>query len=89
MIWTGRSASLQSCLKLSAFWCFCFLAIVAFGVSSLLALTAAKSVAKFLFAIVSVVTASVVQKLAVLRLHVALLRRRRSFAAVALESILR
>jgi hypothetical protein len=36
-----------------------------------------------------VVTASIVQKLAVLILHVALLRRRRSFLAVALESILR
>jgi hypothetical protein len=49
----------------------------------------AKGVAKFLFAIVSVVAASIVQKLAVLILHVALLRRRRSFLAVALESILR
>ncbi|KAH7061030.1 hypothetical protein BKA63DRAFT_197689 [Paraphoma chrysanthemicola] len=71
MKWASWPASAKSCPRLSPFWCFCFLA----------------GVAKFLFAILSVVAASIVQKLAVLMLHMALFRRGRFVPAVVLESI--
>jgi hypothetical protein len=89
MNWAACSTLVQACRKVSPFWCLAILTVTAFGVSSLFALTATKGVAKFALAVVSVVTASVVQKLAVLVLYSALFCRKRFCSAIVLEFLLR
>jgi predicted transcriptional regulator len=89
MNWAAWSNLAQACQKVSPLWCLAVLAVTAFGLSSLFALTAAKGVADFAFAAVSVATASAVQKLAVLVLHSALFCRKRFRSAIVVEFLFR
>ena len=79
----------QTWVTLSAFWIICLIAVMSFGVASLLAVTPVGSTIRCIFALLTVTTASVVQKLIVLEIVLALSHQRRQAYAIMFETTLR